>query len=206
VTTSKGSRAAGFLGDLTHLRKITRVTARAGKRIPLSDGLGRALKTIEYAGQSGRKVIFIGNGGSAAIASHMAIDYWKNGGIRAIAFNDASLLTCIGNDFGFERLFAEPVRRFAESGDVLVAVSSGGRSKNILNGVSAAREKKCRVITYSGFDDTNPLRSLGDLNFHVPSHSYAYVEVSHLSLIHSLLEERMLLRKSPGASPLTVRG
>ena len=54
-------------------------------------------------------MIFIGNGGSAAIASHQAVDYWKNGGMRAIAFNDASLLTCISNDFGYPQVFEKPI-------------------------------------------------------------------------------------------------
>ena len=115
------------------------------------------------------------------------MDYWKNGGLTALAFNDASLLTCISNDFGYERVFAEPIAGFAQEGDLLVAISGSGRSASILNGVEAARKATCRVITLSGFSGSNPLRVMGDLNFHVSSDSYGVVEITHLSLLHGVL-------------------
>lgn len=155
------------------------------------DGLSIGIDVIVTQTSQGRKLIFIGNGGSAAIASHQAVDYWKNGGMRAIAFNDSSLLTCIGNDFGYPHLFAKPVEMFADPGDVLVAISSSGRSENILLAVNAARGKSCKVITMSGFSDDNPLRLAGDLNFYVPSDSYGWVEIVHLALCHCILDTIM---------------
>lgn len=160
----------------------------------LGAGLGAALELMEKACGRGRKLMFIGNGGSAAMASHLAVDFWKNGGLSALAFNDSAQLTCLSNDYGYERVFAEPIGRFAQSGDVLVAISSSGRSPNILRGVEAARKVGCGVVTLSGFDESNELRRTGDLNFYAPSHSYGVVEITHLSLLHAVLEESILAR------------
>jgi len=132
--------------------------------------------------------MFIGNGASAAISSHMSTDFWKNGGMRAIAFNDSSILTCIGNDYGYEFLFEKPIEMFAEPGDILMAISSSGSSVNILNGTHAAQRKECKVISFSGFRDDNPLRNLGDINFHVPADEYGPVEIVHHSICHCILD------------------
>lgn len=152
------------------------------------EGIRRATDLIRGQTSAGRKVIFVGNGGSAAIASHQAIDYWKNGGMRAIAFNDPTLLTCVGNDFGYPHVFEKPIAMFADRGDVLVAISSGGRSENILRAVAAGVEAGCRVITLSGFRPDNPLRGRGELNFYVPSESYGYVEITHLAVCHCIVD------------------
>lgn len=141
--------------------------------------------------QLGKKVIFIGNGGSAAIASHQAVDLWKNGGVRAVAFNDASLLTCVSNDFGYEQVFEKPIEMFADEDDLLIAISSSGRSPNILRAVDMAKAKRCRVVTFSGFRPDNPLRSKGQLNFYVASDSYGFVEISHLVLCHYIADRVM---------------
>lgn len=192
-----GPTSVGFLRDLGEMyRKIT-VTLGDGSPLDLEIGLAKTIGLMKQSQEKGNKLILIGNGGSAAVASHQAIDYWKNGGLEAITFNEASLLTCISNDFGYERVFAEPIKRFARPGDVLLAISSSGRSRNILNAVEAARFLKCHVVTFSGFEESNLLRSMGDLNFYVPSHSYGIVEISHLALIHGMLEDIMAAR--PGS-------
>ena len=150
---------------------------------------------IEYVCQlvvaqtsSGRKVIFIGNGASASISSHMATDFWKNGGMRTLAFNDAALLTCISNDCGYENVFEKPLEMFADNGDILFAISSSGASENIMKGVLAARKMSAHVVTFSGFKPDNPLSSMGDVNFFVPDENYGPVEVVHLSIIHCILD------------------
>ena len=188
-----GRHAHSFLVNLDEILKELQVFDAGGKILSVMDGFAGAIRLMVEAGERGHKLIFIGNGGSAAIASHQAVDYWKNGGIEAMAFNDASLLTCIGNDCGYENVFAEPMMRFAKAGDVVIAISSSGKSPNILNGVKAARRMGCKVVGFSGFAPNNPLRSMGDLNFYVPSRAYGLVEVSHLSLIHALLREIIYL-------------
>jgi len=185
-----------YFENLATLFFSVEVTDRHQERVELSKGLLTATELIVTQTATGRKVMFIGNGGSAAIASHQAVDYWKNGGMRAIAFNDSSLLTCISNDFGYPQVFVKPVEMFADPGDVLVAISSSGRSENILSAVNAARKKGCKVITMSGFAADTPLRLGGDLNFYVASDSYGYVEIVHLTLCHCILDTIMSRRAS----------
>ena len=158
------------------------------KAIDLINGLEESINLISSQTSKGNKIIFIGNGGSASIASHQAIDFFKNGGMRAICFNDSSLLTCLSNDFGYQYIFEKPIEMFADNGDVLVAISSSGKSENIVRGVDAGRKTGCHIITMSGFKPNNPLRSKGVLNFYVPSDSYGYVEIAHLILCHSMVD------------------
>lgn len=131
------------------------------------------------ANEQGGRVIFIGNGGSAGIASHLTIDLAKNASVPALCFSDASMMSCLANDYGFEDWLAHAIRLSAHAGDCLVAISSSGRSKNILNAVAQARAMKLDVITLSGMKADNPLLSLGDVNFWVDSRSYNIVETTH---------------------------
>lgn len=188
VRENMSRNAKNYYTDLKGLMDTITVTDKHGSELRFSDGIDSATRIILSQTSSEHKLIFIGNGGSAAISSHMATDFWKNGGMPAIAFNDASLLTCIGNDFGYRHVFEKPIEMFAEAGDVLIAISSSGKSENILRGAQAARAKKCQIITLSGFDSDNPLRSLGHLNFYVASHSYGHVEVTHHSICHCILD------------------
>ncbi len=135
-----------------------------------------------------RKAIFIGNGASAAIASHMAVDFWKNAGVKAVSFNDPAQLTCLSNDLGYGNVFSRPIDVFANPGDLLVAISSSGVSPNILNAANMAREKKCWILTLSGFKENNFLRYKGDMNFFVNNSSYGIVETAHAFLCHYFLD------------------
>ncbi len=173
------------------LRKLTQnisVSLKSGSRLDLESGLKEAVRLINDCSIAGNKLIFIGNGASASIASHMAADFWKNGGIRAIAFNDAALLTCISNDFGYDQVFEKPIEMFADPGDVLVAISSSGKSVNIIKGARMALSKRCKVISLSGFKKNNVLRSLGEINFYIPASSYGKIEVMHHSICHCVLD------------------
>ena len=176
------------------------VTGGEGRRLGLDEGLERAVALLQ--GQTGRglKVMFIGNGASAAIGSHQALDYWKNGGMRAVTFNDLALLTAVSNDFSYPEVFEKPIEMFADPGDVLMAISSSGGSENILRGAAAATKCGCHVITLSGRRPDNPLRVLGELNFYVPSMSYGHVEVGHLAISHTLLDT-IMDRRTASALP-----
>ncbi|MFC1559497.1 SIS domain-containing protein [Candidatus Margulisiibacteriota bacterium] len=187
-----------YYDELNKFVKQIKVKDKKGKELKFSDGAERAVKIMLEQHAEGKKVMFIGNGGSAAIASHMAVDFWKNGRIPATAFNDSSLLTCISNDYGYERVFEKPIEAFAGEGDVLMAISSSGKSKNILNGVKAAESKKCKVITFSGFSPDNTLYKTGDLNFYVPSSAYSHVEIIHHTIIHYMLDMVIKWRSSEG--------
>src|SRR3990172_2152039 len=111
-----------FIEALTKVLPLTEVSDRAGRRLDLPEAFDLMLAWVNEVKRQDKKVIFVGNGGSAAIASHQAVDYWKNGGVRAVAFNDASLLTCVGNDFGFEHVFAKPIEMFADPDDLVIVI------------------------------------------------------------------------------------
>lgn len=179
---------SNYFSQLGALFSKVQVTDAKGKSMELTDGIEVAMTLIKNETSKGRKVIFIGNGGSNSIASHQTTDFCKNGGMRAIAFTDSSLLTCLSNDFGYPYVFEKSIELHADSGDVLFAISSSGRSENILRGVKAAKDKACEVITMSGFDPNNPLRSAGELNFYTPSSHYGHIEISHLALCHCIVD------------------
>lgn len=169
------------------------------KLVPLSDGFQKAISMILLNGQSEkRKLMVVGNGGSAAIASHMQNDLCKAVGLRAIVFNESPLLTAYANDHGYEVAFERMVQLWAESEDVLIAISSSGKSENILRAVRMALSKGCQVITFSGFQPNNPLRKMGDINFYVPAQTYGFVEVAHMALGHYLTDCAMAARQSAG--------
>ncbi len=193
------SALSGFFDDLGEALRNVQVSDGSGAALDFATGMERAIEMIVAQTSDGRKLMFIGNGASAAISSHQSVDYWKTGGMRAVAFNDPALLTCISNDFGYPFVFDKPIEMFADPGDVLMAISSSGRSENILRGVRQARAKGCRVLTMSGFDADNPLRGLGDLNFYVRSKSYGHVEITHLSLSHCMLDTIGSIYGSPPA-------
>ena len=132
--------------------------------------------------------MLIGNGGSAAIASHMQNDLCKAVGVRAMVFNEPSLLTALSNDHGYGCVFERPTELWADNGDLLLAISSSGQSENILRAVRASVAQGCQVITFSGFGADNPLRRMGHLNFYVPSQVYGYVELVHSTLAHFLTD------------------
>jgi len=164
--------------------------------ITLENGINLVINDLKQSVlENWKRLMVIGNGGSAAIAIHTLTDYANAGGLRTMDFMSPSLLTCMGNDYGFENVFAKPVEIWADNGDILFAISSSGKSSNILKACQAAREKGCLIYTFSGFDPGNPLRSLGRLNFYVPSTHYGFVELAHQTLIHCILD-LFLLRKT----------
>ena len=134
-------------------------------------------------------VYFIGNGGSAGIATHMTADFLKNGQMRAISLYDVPTITCLANDFGYAEVFCRQLEWLAESGDLLVAISSSGESANILNAVRTAKTKNCHVVTLTGFNAENTLRATGEINIHVPSAEYGIVESIHNMILQQVVDE-----------------
>jgi D-sedoheptulose 7-phosphate isomerase len=154
----------------------------------------RSVSLILETHERGGKVIFVGNGGSAAMASHLSVDLTKAARVRAINFNEADLLTCFSNDYGYENWVKEALKAYADSNDAVVLISSSGKSSNIINGAIEARHMKLPIITLSGIDDANPLRALGDINFWCDSRSYNIVEMSHhvwlLAIVDYIVESK----------------
>ncbi len=193
-----------YFTALTGHLSQAQVTSVAGEGIELAEAVNRVMAAARQAHLAGNKLIFLGNGGSAAIASHMATDYSKNGNVRALALNDSSMLTCLSNDLGYDKVFAKQIELYAQPGDVVIAISSSGRSANILNAVKAARAAKCSVITLSGFTTDNPLRGLGDINFYIASDRYGFVEIGHLTICHAILDFICGLRVPDGMASSTA--
>jgi D-sedoheptulose 7-phosphate isomerase len=186
---------AGLIGDyvavLSSVMRSAVATDVKGTEVTLDFAVEWSVDVARRVTEAGGKIIFAGNGGSAGIASHMATDYSKNGGLRAWAMNDGSMLTCLANDYGYEHVFAKQIEYHGRPGDMLVAISSSGRSANILNSVQAARQLGCSVLTLSGFKPDNPLRRAGDMNLYLDSTAYGYVEIGHLAFCHAILDYSM---------------
>jgi D-sedoheptulose 7-phosphate isomerase len=176
-----------YFDTLARAIREVEVTDAAGKPVPVEDAFTRVRKSAHAVHDAGKKILFIGNGGSAGIASHLAIDFTKNGKLRSLAFNDPSALTALGNDLGYENVFAKQIEYHATTGDMVIAISSSGNSPNILAGVVTARERDCEIVTFSG-TETNDLRKTGDVNFYVRATEYGFVEVAHLSICHAILD------------------
>ena len=177
------------MSDLDSLGRKIVASDRAGDTLSHDSAYAMLLGLYgRIAEKTAAKILFIGNGGSAAISSHSANDYTKNGGLTALCFSDGAVLTCLSNDYGYELAFAKAVELYGLEGDLLVATSSSGASPNILNAVAAARAKGMAVVTLSGFLADNPLRALGDLNFYVPVSHYGYVELLHQIVLHAGLD------------------
>jgi D-sedoheptulose 7-phosphate isomerase len=189
----------GYRAEMARAFAETECTDLSGKTLDLSKGLEAAYQLVRKSASGGGKALIVGNGGSAAIASHIAEDFMKNGGVKTLAFNDAPLLTCLANDIGVERMFEFPVSMFGEKGDVLIAISSSGKSPNILNAAKMGLKKGCSLITFSGFSPDNPLRKLGAVNIYVPANGYAAVESAHGAFAHCLVDCAIEDRKARAA-------
>ena len=148
---------------------------------------------IKKTHENKKKIITAGNGGSAAMASHVTVDLTKTAGIRAVNFNEADLLTCFANDYGYENWVAKALEFYADEGDLAILISSSGQSPNMLNGAKQAKEMKLPLVTLSGFRADNPLRTMGDVNLWVDSTAYNIVEMTHhvwlLAIIDYLIEQ-----------------
>lgn len=141
--------------------------------------------------EADRKLIIVGNGGSAAIASHVTVDFTKAAGLRAVNFNEADLLTCLANDYGYERWIAKALELYADPGDLVILISSSGRSPNMLRGSEQARAMGLGLVTLSGFAAENPLRQLGDINLWVDSFEYNIVEMTHHTWLVAIVDYLM---------------
>ena len=147
---------------------------------------------------NGRKVMIFGNGGSAAIASHVSVDLTKNANVRCVNYNEADLITCFSNDYGYERWIEKAIDFYADEKDILILISSSGKSKNMINACKAAKNKNLsKIITFTGHDKNNPLSRLGDINFWIDNKAYNFVENIHqiwlLTIVDLIIGKREYL-------------
>jgi D-sedoheptulose 7-phosphate isomerase len=150
----------------------------------ISKGVEETLTLLK----STKRIFFLGNGGSNSISSHMMEDYGKIGGFQTFAFSDAALITCYANDYGYENAMAEWLKLHFQQGDLLIATSSSGESKNIVNAATVARAKGGKLVTLSGFGENNTLSKMGDVNFYLNVRNYGMVECFHQVILHVILD------------------
>jgi len=158
-------------------------------RLPMAS-IQRVIDLLAQARYSNKQVIIMGNGGSAATASHFACDLGKgtlmpgHPRFRAIALTDnMPLFSALANDYGYEHAFSEQIRSMVQPGDVVIGISGSGKSPNVLNAVRVAREARATTIGFVGYDG-GLLKDLVDVHVHVPSSCMEQVEDVHLVLEH----------------------
>ena len=181
-----------FVGKIHNVLNEMVVT-NSGKILDNEAGIDAWVALTRTTKAENKNFYFVGNGASAAMAAHMSADAAKNGELKSQCFNESSLMTAIGNDIDYKEVFAYPLNRFANDGDVLITISSSGNSPNIVRAIEVAKEKGMKVVTLSGMKEDNKSREMGDLNFWIPSKSYGIVESSHQCLLHCWLDKYMEL-------------
>jgi len=181
------------ISELSSILQKLSVTHLSGERITPDAGLQQWSTVTQQIREKNQTVFLIGNGASASMASHFAADLAKNGGIRTQVFTDLALMTAIANDICYEEVYAEPLRRYMQKGDMLVAISSSGNSPNIVSGVKAARILDGTVITLSAMSTKNVIRQSGDLNFHIPARTYGLAETAHAAILHYWMDAQQRL-------------
>jgi D-sedoheptulose 7-phosphate isomerase len=183
-----GSRLAEF-GEAVRSLEITDANGVVGDtEAAMTDLLGLLIDLRERGGM----LFVLGNGGSAAVASHAVTDFFNVGKLRATTVHDSSLITCMANDFGYEAAYGRILATLASPGDVLVAISSSGKSPNIAQAVRTMGQGGGMTITLTGFAPNNPVRSLGNYNLWLDSSDYGFVEIGHQFLLHNLADRMRL--------------
>lgn len=143
--------------------------------------------------RSGKKLLVMGNGGSAADAQHLAGEIvgrfrLERRGLPAIALStDSSILTAVGNDYGFEAIFSRQVEALAREGDVVIGISTSGSSPNVLSALRLAREMGCRTVGLLG-KDGGSIREMVDIDLTVPGQDTPRIQEGHITIIHILCE------------------
>lgn len=184
---------------LQTLRALS-VRDRTGAELEPNEGFSRWCALTLRLRENRRAIYLIGNGASASMASHFAADLAKNGHLHTEVFSDLSLITAISNDISFEQVFAEPLKRRAAEGDMLIAISSSGKSPNVLAAARVARDRGLTLVTLSAMSPDNPLRKSGDLNFYVPARQYGFAESSHAVILHNYMDMVQARTPAEGAS------
>ena len=165
----------------------------------LTDRIAAAVDMLVAALTGGNKLLIMGNGGSAADAQHFAAEIigrfkLERRALPAVALTtDSSILTALGNDYGFDRIFARQVEGLARAGDVVVGISTSGNSPNVLAAMEKARELGCRTIGLLG-KDGGTIKGQADLALIVPSSDTPRIQEGHLTIIHiicDLVEKRL---------------
>lgn len=159
-----------------------------GNTLSLEQCFALLKQSILEASKKGGEIIVIGNGGSNAIASHFAVDLQKSLKLQATLLNDPSLMSCLSNDYGYDQVYSYPLKLRGKKESLVIAISSSGKSENMLQAVREANEIGMKSVTLTGFSSENPLKKMGTINLWVDSSSYGIVEMAHQCLLHTLID------------------
>ena len=150
--------------------------------------INASVNLIANTKKNKNKIYIVGNGGSSSIASHVSVDFTKVAKINCSTFNNANLITCFANDYKYENWVVEAIKAYSLEQDLFILISSSGTSKNIVNAAQYCKQKKINLITLSGFKKINPLSQSGNINFHVESEEYNYIEMTHHIILLSIVD------------------
>jgi D-sedoheptulose 7-phosphate isomerase len=193
------------MSEIDRIRQIFALSIETAQTTAtlLANPIERAAKLIVEALLAGNKLLSCGNGGSAADAQHFSAEMLnrfeiERPGLPAFALTtDSSTLTSIANDYGYDQVFSKQVKALGQAGDLLVAISTSGNSKNVNEAVQTAHDRDMRIIALSGRDGglLAQLLKAGDIELRVPSDSTARIQEVHILIIHCLcdLTDRYLL-------------
>lgn len=163
-------------------------TDRQGRELGVDQAFSRLLRLTLGLREGGGGLFLIGNGASASLASHTAVDLMKNGRIQTRLLHDPAALTAFGNDYSYDEVFSAPLKICLRPGDLLAVISSSGESPSVVNAAYAANRQGVEVLTLTAMKSDNTLRSLGTLNFYLPALSYGLAESGHAAVLHHWID------------------
>lgn len=174
--------------ELNFVLKNIHVLDGNKKSVMIDEAFQTCCQLLSDLRKNKKTCFFIGNGASASMASHFSADFAKNGKLRTQTFTDLSIITAIGNDISYDEVFSQPINWYSGKDDILVAISSSGNSLNVVNGIKAAKENNCKVITLSAMGKNNRIFSMGDINFYIPAKTYGLAETGHSAILHHCMD------------------
>jgi len=145
----------------------------------IADTIIEAKRVIMATKENGGQLFFAGNGASASIANHASLDFTKQAKVRSVNFNESAFITAFSNDYGYENWIEKALGFYAAAGDTLILVSCSGTSPNVVNAAKYANLNGINVITFTGFQEDNPLKTAGDVNFWLDCRAYNIIEGIH---------------------------
>jgi D-sedoheptulose 7-phosphate isomerase len=192
--TSRSSIESRGKNDLVaeHFRRSCETLSLAAADSKFQTAIHRIAATITEAFRNGHKLLIAGNGGSAADAQHIAGEFlsrlnFDRNPLPAIALTtDSSVLTAIGNDYGFEHAFERQVRGLGKPGDVFIAISTSGRSPNVITALKAAREVGLTTIGFTGSSTNGPMQPLCEQYLAAPAEETALIQQIHIVAAHAI--------------------
>lgn len=146
-------------------------------------------RLIKVTKEEGGNVWFLGNGGSSAIASHFSQDLLNKHQIKSNVISDASLITCLANDYGYDNVYEITLKVLSGKDDLLIVISSSGESENLLKCADLAQNTGMKLITLTAFKSGNQLwRKPANVSAYIPTSEYGKAEIGHAALLHAVID------------------